>query len=56
MKDIGIPNGVAAVGFTAADVPAPVEGTTKQRLLATCPEPVTEDDLGGIFQAAMELW
>jgi alcohol dehydrogenase class IV len=57
MKDIDIPNGVAAVGFTAADVPALVEGTTKQqRLLATCPKPVTEDDLGSIFQASMELW
>ncbi len=57
MKDIDIPNGVAAVGFTAADIPALVEGTTKQqRLLATCPKPVTEDDLGGIFAASMELW
>ena len=47
MRDIDIPNGVAAVGFTAADIPALVEGTTKQqRLLATCPKPVTEDDLG----------
>jgi hydroxyacid-oxoacid transhydrogenase len=57
MRDIDIPNGVAAVGFTAADIPALVEGTTKQqRLLATCPKPVTEDDLGGIFAASMELW
>jgi len=57
MRDIEIPNGVAAVGFTAADIPALVEGTTKQqRLLATCPKPVTEDDLGAIFAASMELW
>ncbi len=57
MRDISIPNGVAAVGFTPADIPDLVEGTTKQqRLLATCPKPVTEDDLGGIFQASMELW
>ncbi len=57
MKDIDIPNGVAAVGFGTADIPALVEGTTKQqRLLATCPKPVTEDDLGGIFAASMELW
>jgi hydroxyacid-oxoacid transhydrogenase len=57
MRDIDIPNGVAAVGFTAADIPALVEGTTKQqRLLATCPKPVTEDDLGAIFAASMELW
>ncbi len=57
MRDIDIPNGVAAVGFTAADIPDLVDGTTKQqRLLATCPKPVTEDDLGGIFAASMELW
>jgi len=57
MRDIDIPNGVAAVGFTAADIPVLVEGTTKQqRLLATCPKPVTEDDLGAIFAASMELW
>jgi len=57
MQDIGIPGGVAAVGFTAADVPTLVEGATKQqRLLAISPKPVTEDDLAGIFQASLELW
>jgi hydroxyacid-oxoacid transhydrogenase len=57
MKDIDIPNGVAAVGFTTGDVPALVEGAAKQqRLLASCPRAVTEDDLDGIFQASMELW
>jgi hydroxyacid-oxoacid transhydrogenase len=57
MRDIDIPNGVAAVGYASADVPALVEGTLKQqRLLATCPKPVTEDDLAGIFAASMELW
>jgi hydroxyacid-oxoacid transhydrogenase len=57
MRDIGIPNGVAAVGYTAGDIPALVEGTLKQqRLLATCPKPVTGDDLGGIFERSMELW
>ena len=57
MRDIGIPNGVAAVGYTAGDIPALVEGTLKQqRLLATSPKPVTGDDLGGIFERSMELW
>jgi alcohol dehydrogenase class IV len=27
-----------------------------QRLLATCPRPVTADDLAGIFSRSMELW
>ena len=57
MKDIEIPNGVAAVGYTTGDIPDLVEGTMKQqRLLATCPKPVTEDDIAGIFARSMELW
>lgn len=57
MRDIEIPNGVAAVGYTTGDIPALVEGTLKQqRLLATCPKPVTGDDIAGIFERSMELW
>jgi hydroxyacid-oxoacid transhydrogenase len=57
MRDIEIPNGVAAVGFGSGDIPALVDGTLKQqRLLATCPKPVTGDDLAGIFTRSMELW
>jgi hydroxyacid-oxoacid transhydrogenase len=57
MRDIDIPNGVSAVGYTEADIPDLVEGTMKQqRLLATCPKPVTEDDIAGIFARSLELW
>jgi alcohol dehydrogenase class IV len=57
MKDIDIPNGIMAVGFTSADLPDLVEGTMKQqRLLATCPKPVTGDDLADIFTRSMTLW
>ncbi len=57
MKDIEIPNGVAAVGFRTGDIPGLVEGTMKQqRLLATSPKAVTEDDVAGIFARSMELW
>jgi hydroxyacid-oxoacid transhydrogenase len=57
MRDIEIPNGTAAVGYTHGDIPALVEGTIKQqRLLATCPKAITEDDLAGIFARSMELW
>jgi hydroxyacid-oxoacid transhydrogenase len=57
MRDIEIPSGVAAVGYSSGDIPALVEGTLKQqRLLASCPKPVTEDDLGGIFERSLELW
>jgi hydroxyacid-oxoacid transhydrogenase len=57
MRDIDIPNGVAAVGYRDSDIPDLVGGTMKQqRLLATCPKPVTEDDLAGVFTRSMELW
>jgi hydroxyacid-oxoacid transhydrogenase len=57
MRDIGIPNGVGAVGFDEGDIPDLVEGAMKQqRLLATCPREVTEDDIAGIFRRSMTLW
>ena len=38
MRDIGIPDGIGAVGYDEGDVPDLVEGTMKQqRLLATAP-------------------
>ena len=57
MRDVGVPNGVGAVGYGEADVPALVEGTMKQqRLLVTCPKPVTEDDVAGVFARSLQLW
>ncbi|MCA1712122.1 MAG: iron-containing alcohol dehydrogenase [Actinobacteria bacterium] len=57
MRDIGIPNGIGAVGFEEDDVPSLVEGALKQqRLLATCPREVTGEDLAGIFERSVELW
>jgi alcohol dehydrogenase class IV len=57
MRDIGIPNGIGAVGYTESDIPDLVPGTMKQqRLLATCPRPVTEDDIADIFGKSIENW
>jgi alcohol dehydrogenase class IV len=57
MRDIGIPAGVAAVGFGEADVDELVEGALKQqRLLAIAPREVNADDLGEIFRRSMSLW
>ncbi|MGY1731497.1 hydroxyacid-oxoacid transhydrogenase [Geodermatophilus sp. SYSU D01045] len=57
MRDIDIPNGIAAVGFDEGDVDDLVEGTMKQqRLLATCPREVTAEDVAGIFRRSMTLW
>jgi hydroxyacid-oxoacid transhydrogenase len=57
MRDVGIPNGLAEVGYGDADVDALVEGSLKQqRLLATAPKTVTADDLAGVFRGSMEHW
>jgi alcohol dehydrogenase class IV len=57
MRDVGIPNGIGAVGFAEADVDDLVDGAMKQqRLLATAPRAVTADDLAGIFHRSIEIW
>jgi alcohol dehydrogenase class IV len=57
MRDIEIPNGVAAVGYGEGDIPDLVDGTMKQqRLLATAPREVTEDDIAGIYLRSLALW
>jgi hydroxyacid-oxoacid transhydrogenase len=57
MRDIGMPNGIGAVGYTEADMEVLVEGTMKQqRLLATAPREVTEDDAAAILRSSLELW
>jgi alcohol dehydrogenase class IV len=57
MRDIAIPNGLGEVGYTEADVDDLVEGAMKQqRLLATAPREVTEEDAAGILGRSLELW
>ena len=57
MRDIDLPAGIGAVGYGESDVPDLVEGTMKQqRLLATAPKDVTEDDVAGILTRSISLW
>ncbi|MEP6463682.1 MAG: hydroxyacid-oxoacid transhydrogenase [Frankiaceae bacterium] len=57
MRDIEIPNGIGGVGYDKSDIGDLVEGTMKQqRLLATAPREVTEDDVAEIFTRSVELW
>jgi alcohol dehydrogenase class IV len=57
MRDIGLPNGLSAIGYTSADTGDLVAGALKQqRLLAVAPREATEDDLARIFERSMELW
>ncbi|WP_116049405.1 hydroxyacid-oxoacid transhydrogenase [Amycolatopsis palatopharyngis] len=57
MRDIGIPSGLAEVGYDKADVDGLVAGAMKQqRLLGVCPRPVTDQDLSSIFRTSMTNW
>ena len=57
LRDVGLPNGLAAVGYGEGDVDDLVTGAMQQqRLLATAPLPVREEDLAGILRRSMTLW
>ena len=57
MKKTGMPNGLSAVGFTAADVDKLVEGTLPQhRVTKLCPRPFTADDLRRLFLESLTIW
>jgi hydroxyacid-oxoacid transhydrogenase len=57
MRDIGMPNGIGAVGYRLSDVDGLVAGALKQqRLLATAPRPAGEVELAGIFRGSLTLW
>jgi hydroxyacid-oxoacid transhydrogenase len=57
MRDVGIPSGLTAIGYSEADVPALIEGTLKQpRLLAGAPRAVGALELQGILRDAMRYW
>ncbi|MCD6639578.1 MAG: iron-containing alcohol dehydrogenase [Nocardioides sp.] len=57
MRDVGLPSGLAELGYGEGDVDDLVEGALKQqRLLATAPVDVTADDLAGVFRASLEHW
>ena len=57
MRDVGIPSGLAEVGYLESDVDDLVEGALKQqRLLATAPREVTGEDLAGVFRGSMHHW
>ena len=57
MQATGLPSGLAEIGYGEDDIPALVKGSyAQQRLLAQAPCPVSEDDLAGLYRAAMKYW
>jgi hydroxyacid-oxoacid transhydrogenase len=57
MRDIGIPNGLTAIGYTERDLPALIEGTLRQpRLLSGAPRHVGAAELDLILRDAKQYW
>jgi hydroxyacid-oxoacid transhydrogenase len=57
MRRLGIPNGLREIGCSPDDIPALVEGTRlQQRLTTLSPRPVTDADLGRLFEKSMTIW
>ncbi|MFD9895096.1 hydroxyacid-oxoacid transhydrogenase [Amycolatopsis sp. NPDC059027] len=57
MREIGIPNGLGAVGYSESDVDNLVEGTLKQqRLLTMAPRTASASDLAAILRDSVTLW
>ncbi len=57
MERLKVPNGLKAIGYTSADIPALVEGTLPQhRVTKLSPRPAGPDDLAALFEDAMVAW
>jgi alcohol dehydrogenase class IV len=57
MKQVGMPNGLNAVGITEDDLDQMVQGTLPQsRITQLSPRTATEDDYRDIFRQSMTIW
>ena len=57
MQRLKVPNGLRAIGYTSADIPALVEGTLLQHRLTTLsPRPAGAEELAAMFEDAMVAW
>jgi len=57
MRCVDMPNGLKAVGYTEADIPALVEGTLPQhRVTKLSPRPAGPEELAELFRASMCVW
>jgi hydroxyacid-oxoacid transhydrogenase len=57
MRQLNMPNGLSAVGYSEKDIPKLVEGTIPQhRVTKLSPHPVDETVLSQLFQDALAYW
>jgi hydroxyacid-oxoacid transhydrogenase len=57
MQQLDVPNGLRAVGYSTADIPALVEGTVPQhRVTKLSPRPAGPDEIAKLFEDALVAW
>ena len=57
MRELNVPNGLRAIGYSSADIPALVEGTLPQhRVTKLSPRPAGPEELAALFEEAMVAW
>jgi hydroxyacid-oxoacid transhydrogenase len=57
IQKLHMPNGLAAVGYTEADIPALVRGTLPQhRVTKLSPRPAGEAELAALFRESLTIW
>ncbi|XP_057163873.1 hydroxyacid-oxoacid transhydrogenase, mitochondrial isoform X4 [Ursus arctos] len=57
LYDLDVDDGLAAIGYSKADIPALVKGTLPQeRVTKLAPRPQSEEDLSALFEASMKLY
>ena len=57
MHDLRVPNGLKALGYQTADIPALVEGTLPQhRVTKLSPRPAAPEDLARMFEESLVIW
>ena len=57
MRDVGMPSGLAAIGYGEGDIPALIAGTLKQpRLLSGAQRLVGAPELEALLRDALRYW
>ena len=57
MQELGMPNGLGALGYGEEDIPALVAGTLPQhRVTKLSPRPAEAAELTALFRDSMTIW
>ena len=57
MRELNVPNGLRAIGYSSSDIPALVEGTVPQhRVTKLSPRPAGPEELARLFENSLTAW